>query len=233
MHWIHKFQLFLFDFDGLLVNTEELHFAAYQKMCFDRGFELKWDFKRFCQAAHLSARGLCDGIYAEFPALLAQEPRWEVLYQEKKMAYMELLHGGKLRLLSGVAELLEALQKAGIKRCVVTNSTKEQVECIKMSLPLLKSIPEWITREQYDKPKPAPDGYLKALERFARPGDLVIGFEDSLKGLSSLEAAGCPGVLICPAFHPQMQTVQGKGILHFDSFRQIPADTWIFNADEK
>src|SRR3990172_6839619 len=50
MHWIYQFQLFLFDFDGLLVNTEDLHFAAYQKMCCDRGFELKWDFERFCQA---------------------------------------------------------------------------------------------------------------------------------------------------------------------------------------
>ena len=224
MHWIYQFQLFLFDFDGLLVNTEDLHFSAYQKMCCDRGFELKWDFERFCQAAHLSSTGLRDGIYAEFPALLKEEPRWEVLYQEKKMAYMALLLEGKLQMLPGVAELLEALQTAGIKRCVVTNSTKEQVECIKKLLPLLKSLPEWITREQYDKPKPAPDGYLKALERFAFPGDQVIGFEDSLKGLSSLEAAGCRGVLICPAFHPQMQTVLGKGILHFDSFRHITAE---------
>ena len=33
MDWIKKYQLFLFDFDGLLVNTEEMHFLAYKQMC--------------------------------------------------------------------------------------------------------------------------------------------------------------------------------------------------------
>jgi len=235
MRWIHQFQLFLFDFDGLLVNTEDLHFAAYQKMCRDRGFELNWDFESFCKAAHFSSTGLKDGIYAEFPALFDQEPRWDVLYQEKKAAYMGLLQEGKLQLLPGVSEVLEALQKADIRRCVVTNSTKEQVECIKQALPLLKSIPVWITREQYEKPKPAPDGYLKALDQMAKPEDKVIGFEDSFRGLTSLEAAGCRGVLICPAFHPQMDSLQGKGVLHFESFSQISTDEMrrIFDADQK
>ncbi len=79
----------------------------------------------------------------------------------------------------GVEELLKELIELKSKRAVVTNSTKEQIETIKELLPLLKSIPLWITREDYENPKPAPDGYLKAMEVLADSGDRVIGFEDS------------------------------------------------------
>src|ERR1700733_13424255 len=164
LDWIHKYQLFLFDFDGLLVNTEELHFAAYVAMCKQRGFALNWSLARFFEAAHFSATGLRDAIYAEQPLLREQEPRWEVLYAEKKEAYMRLLASGNLSLMPGVASLLEELERAKIKRCVVTNSPQEQVELIRNALAPLRSIPHWITREQYQKPKPDPECYLKAIE---------------------------------------------------------------------
>ena len=97
MKWIHNYQLFLFDFDGLLVDTEPLHFKAYQEICRARGFSLDWDLKKFCWVAHTKASGMRDGLYTEFPELFTMEPRWEVLYQEKKDAYERLLKLGKLR----------------------------------------------------------------------------------------------------------------------------------------
>src|SRR5829696_6294078 len=117
MEWIHRFQLFLFDFDGLLVNTEHLHFAAYIEMCRGRGFDLGWDFNRFCLAAHLSATGLKESIYSQFPELMAQEPDWSVLYAEKQKNYLDSLASGHLELMPGVEKLLHALQKANLKRC--------------------------------------------------------------------------------------------------------------------
>ncbi|MBI2742589.1 MAG: HAD family phosphatase [Chlamydiales bacterium] len=218
--WIHRYQLFLFDFDGLLVNTEDLHYAAYVEMCKERGFDLDWSMERFFEAAHFNATGLREGIYAKFPALFAQEPRWEVLYEEKKRAYMRLLMSGKLSLMPGVAPLLKELETAGIKRCVVTNSTAEQTECIRDLLPELKSIPEWITRESYAHPKPHPECYQKAVEKLGRPGDRVIGFEDSFRGFQALTGAGVKGVLIAPRSHPQTPSLP-QGILHFESFSEI------------
>jgi beta-phosphoglucomutase len=222
LDWIHNYQLFLFDFDGLLVNTEELHFAAYVAMCGRRGFDLNWSLSRFFEAAHVSATGLRDAIYAEQPLLQEQEPRWEVLYAEKKEAYMQLLASGNLSLLPGVASLLEALERATIKRCVVTNSPKEQIELIRNNLAPLRSIPHWITREQYQKPKPDPECYMKAIERLGSPGDKIIGFEDSWRGFQALRGAGAKGVLIAPHAHPQSKHLP-KDILHFESLEKIPA----------
>ena len=76
MQWIYKYQLFLFDFDGLLVDTESLHYQAYINMCATRGFDLTWNFHRYSEAAHHESTGLRDQIYAEFPKLKAEAHRY-------------------------------------------------------------------------------------------------------------------------------------------------------------
>jgi beta-phosphoglucomutase len=218
--WIKNYQLFLFDFDGLLVNTEELHFAAYITMCQRRGFKLAWSLEQFFSAAHFDAHGLKNAIYEEFPELYKQEPKWEVLYAEKKQAYMQLLESGKLSLMPGVSRLLKELDQEKILRCVVTNSTKEQVGRIQELLPELRSIPHWITRENYTHPKPDPECYRFAVKSYAKPGDRIIGFEDSFRGFQALSGADVKAVLIAPTEHPQMKTLP-KDILYFNSFDKI------------
>lgn len=219
MDWIHNYQLFLFDFDGLLVNTEELHHAAYIKMCKDRGFDLKWSFIDFCALAHSSATALREAILTEFPAL--QAISWDVLYKEKKREYFKILQQNRMQLMPGVEKLLLALEAAGIRRCVATNSALEQIEEIKKALPVLNTIPVWITREDYTQPKPAPDAYLTALKRLLQPGDKIIGFEDSLRGVQALQAANVPPVLICDSSHPQLQDPALRGVPFFSSFETI------------
>lgn len=200
MQWIHNYQLFLFDFDGVLVNTEELHYRAYQKMCADRGFSLEWPWKTYIRAAMFESTGLKEGVYRALPALYAQEPNWDVLYAEKKQAYADLLRRREVKLMPGVESLLQALEEAKIKRCVVTHSALEQIEIISSYLPALKSIPNWITREDYSQPKPHPECYQKAVAIHALPNDKVIGFEDSPRGLKALLGSSAEGVLLSSSF---------------------------------
>jgi len=222
MEWIRNYHLFLFDFDGILVNTEELHFAAYREMCRARGINLDWDLNTFFQSAHLSATALRENLYATFPQLYAQEPRWEVLYDEKKAVYQRLIEKESVKLLPGVEPLLKALERAEVCRCVVTHSSKVQVEAIQDQLPLLKTIPRWVTRECYDKPKPNPESYRKAIEVMGKEGDRIIGFEDSIKGLTALINAGVKdSILVCSSDHPQMNSPIPQGARHFSSFLEI------------
>jgi HAD superfamily hydrolase (TIGR01509 family) len=222
MQWIEKFDLFLFDFDGLLVNSEELHFKAYKEMCHRRGFALSWDINQFFKAAHLSAVGIKEGLKVLFPKMFEAGTPWEVLYAEKKSIYEDLLRKGNLSLLPGVEVLLKQLAQRGKKRCVVTNSALVQVERIQSQISVLQTIPRWFTREDYERPKPAPDGYLKALGELKEPGDRVIGFEDSLRGYESLKSAGVEtGVLICPLDHPQLELKVDDGRLHVTSFEEL------------
>lgn len=216
MDWIHKFQLFLFDFDGLLVNTEHLHYQAYVNMLSKRGCRVLWSFAQFCSLAHLNADALKEQIYLEFPLL---DPDWQMLYSEKKKIYIELLASGKVEIMPGVFSLLKELEKAKIRRCVVTNSGLEQIQMIREQQSILQTIPHWITREDYSLPKPNPECYLRAIELYGKDGDRIIGFEDSLRGLTALQQTPALPVLICDTQHPLFR--EAKGAIHFRSLNDI------------
>ncbi len=221
MHWIYNYQLFLFDFDGLLVNTEEVHFAAYRRLCRLYGFELNWSFDRYCQAAHYHPEGLRDQIYAEFPALREKEPSWDILYAQKKQAMLDLVQEGAIHLMPGVCKLLSELQKSHIKRCVVTHSPDNLVQEIRKQNPILDTIPVWITREDYSLPKPHPECYQIAIQRLAQENDRVIGFEDTPRGLKALMGSSAEPVLICTAQYPEIPGFLQSGVRHYSSLEQV------------
>jgi len=221
MQWIKEFQLFLFDFDGLLVNTEEIHYLAYKRMCKNRGVDLEWDFDQYCRIAHYSADGLREQIYAQYPKLRDREPLWDILYAEKKRAVAELLHEGAVHLMPGVMELLIALDDASIPRCVVTHSPDELVVIAKNKNPVLNTIPVWFTREHYSQPKPHPECYLMAIEALSRAGDKVVGFEDTPRGLKALLATRAKPILISQVNYPEIPSFIEKGAQHFPSFERI------------
>lgn len=221
MRWISEFQLFLFDLDGLLVNTEELHFAAYKRMLQQRGYTLRWDFATYFKIAQQDAEAPKRYIYAEFPELQKAQPDWSVLYAEKKQAYLDLLESESAPLMPGVQQLLESLEQRAVKRVVVTHSGKSLVEALCKKNPTLSSIPNWITREDYILPKPAPDGYLKAIRDFAAAHDRVIGFEDSSRGLRSLMATPATPILVNAIDEELCRVTKAQGVKVFTSFLEV------------
>jgi HAD superfamily hydrolase (TIGR01509 family) len=221
MKWIHNFQLFLFDFDGLLVNTEHLHYQAYVNMLAQRGYTLSLSFANFLELAHFNSTAWKEALYASIPDL---EPNWEILYGEKKGAYLSLLTSGKVELMAGAEKLLRALEGAKIQRCVVTHSILEHVKLICGRIPILQTVPHWITREDYEKPKPNPECYLKAIAMFGKRGDRIIGFEDSVRGLQALKQTPAYPVLICPKHHPLLDIALEGGGTHFESLDKIFID---------
>jgi beta-phosphoglucomutase len=221
MKWIYDYQLFLFDLDGLLVNTEEIHYLAYQRMCASHGFKLDWDFNRYCQAAHYHQEGLRDQIYTEFPALKAKEPSWNILYEQKKQAMVDLYSEGAIHMMPGAQKLLEMLNKSKIKRCVVTHSSDDLVKAIRKQNPILDTIPVWFTRENYTHPKPHPECYLNAIEKLAAKNDQVIGFEDTPRGLKALMGTRAQPVLISQIPYPEIPSFLQVGVWHYPSFSSM------------
>lgn len=225
MDWIHNYQLFLFDFDGILVNSEELHYRAYKKVCLERGFSLQWDLNTYFRHAMYSATGLQEGIYREFPDLKRAESDWAILYQEKKKAYYDLLNTEGVSLMPGVQELLSELESVGIKRCVVTHSLEAQVSFIRKKNPILNSIPFWVTRECYTEPKPSSECYKKAIALYAEDRDSIIGFEDSPRGLQALLGTRAKAMFVTEFFHNneivELSQRLGKEFSHVNSLHSI------------
>lgn len=221
MEPIQNYNLYLFDLDGLLVNTEEIHFLAYKKMCANRGATLDWDFNRYCQAAHYDSEGLRLQIYDACPKLFQQEQDWQVLYREKQTIIKDLLRSDEVALMPGAEELLTMLKDKNLNRAVVTHSPDELISIIRDKLPLLNTIPHWITRHQYTKPKPNPECYLKAIELLAKPGDKVIGFEDSPRGMTALLGSSAKPILVCQAEYPEIKGFLEMGVERFRSLKEV------------
>ena len=216
--WVDSFQLYLFDLDGLLVNTEELHYRAYVEMCRQRGFTLPWSFSEYFQIAQLDSEAPKRYIYNQFPELERQEPDWHQLYKEKKGAYLNLLEKEGAPLMSGTAEMLTLLEQKNKKRCVVTHSQHELVEKLKKKQPILNTIPYWLTREDYERPKPDPSGYIKAIKLYAEPDDSIVGFEDSLRGMNALSQSQAVVIYINPFDERTKEYFRKEGYSVYNSF---------------
>lgn len=218
-----KFLLYCFDFDGLLVDSERVRFDAYARACSELG--VCFPFPTFSSFQN-QLRGGSIAVYeilkskhqdsASFPAL------WQTLAEKARSCYMESL--GQVNLLPGVESLLKRLHSRGTKMCVVTNSKTQVVTPIRAHLEVLNLIPHWFTRETYREPKPAPEPYVYAREQVApsTPAELVVGFEDSFKGILSIKSAGFYPVWVHSevlnevAAHPEM-----RDVLHISSFEEI------------
>lgn len=216
-----EFDLFMFDFDGLLVDTERGHYEAYRRMCRNRGIELGWDFVKYCSFAHYSHDGLQHALYAEFPELLAEEPTWSILYKEKTKAIIDLYHEGAIQLMPGVEDILTELADRNLNRCVVTHSASELVQILRKQYPILNTIPHWITREHYQKAKPDPECYVTAMARLMNADGKAIGFEDTVRGLRAVMGSGAQGVLVTSMNYPEIEDVVKAGAKHYLTMHDV------------
>lgn len=184
--WVARFDLFLLDFDGLLVNTEKLHFLSYKQMVESLGFNFPIDYSTYCSGAHISTEALKDLIYTRCENLFQTYPDWTKIREIKQQIYLQHLQNGNIELMKGVDILIQSICHFGKRACIVTNSPFEQISLVEEKLPELKKISYRITREDYKIPKPDGDSYKTAIKKYGLTNDKIIGFEDSTKGVQAL-----------------------------------------------
>ncbi|NBO24091.1 MAG: HAD family phosphatase [Chlamydiae bacterium] len=214
-NWVNQFDLLLLDFDGLLVNTEKLHYSAYKKMVESLGFSFPIDYPTYCQGAHISTEVLKNLIYSNCPNLQLHHPDFMAIREIKQKFYLEFLSQGTIELMPGVATLIDSINYFKKKACIVTNSPLEQIELVEKYLPILKKIPFKITREHYQAPKPNGECYREAITRHGSFGDKIIGFEDSTKGIEALIDAQVFSIEI------NSQAGPSKAMLKFPDFFSV------------
>ena len=106
---LNDFDLFLFDFDGLLVDTEHLHYQAYKATLQELGLHLPWSLKDYFAIAQVSSEHLRATLLETFPSLKAIG--WDQIYAEKKKNYLKLLKENKTQFMPGALPLLQYLHQ--------------------------------------------------------------------------------------------------------------------------
>lgn len=178
----------LFDFDGVLVDSENHHVAAWQRVFTVLGWHVTEPAAAL--AGTLDDRAFAARIFTEWGAPEADLDGWIA----RKQAITTMLLRDAPRLYPGVRELVGRLSGRA-KLVVVTSTWRGNVEAALGSAGLLDAFETVVAKEDVETGKPAPDPYQTALRRL-RLRSSAVALEDSPGGLASARAAGIKAVAV-------------------------------------
>jgi HAD superfamily hydrolase (TIGR01509 family) len=190
----------IFDVDGTLAETEELHRQAFNETFEAAG--LNWHWNRAAYRKLLEVAGGKERIahyIAVTPGCAAADAeRIAELHAAKTRRYTELVAAGAAPLRPGVARLVAEARHAGIPIAIATTTSQPNVEALIEASFGKQDRAAFVVIGAGDvvpAKKPAPDIYRYVLDRLALPAASCVAFEDSVNGLKSAQAAGVPAVV--------------------------------------
>jgi len=174
----------IFDFDGLIVDTEVAEFEAWREVYAGHGAELTLEVWADVVG---SAQGYFDPV-AYLEGLIGRPVDRAKVQAQRRRRTMEIIE--ELPILPGVLEYLDEARDRGLLLGVASNSSHEWVEGHLARKGLLDRFDVIRCAEDVEKAKPAPDLYLSALSALDARPDEAIAFEDSPHGARAAVAAG-------------------------------------------
>jgi HAD superfamily hydrolase (TIGR01509 family) len=180
----------IFDFDGLILDTETAVYEGWREIYVEHGHPLPLETWAQCVGSDF---GLYDPA-ADLESLIGKLLDWPFLHARRRQRVAEILQGKDA--LPGVrARLLEAADR-DIPCAVASSSPHEWVDKWLKQLGLWDYFANVTCLEDTGKVKPDPSLFLHAASKLeVDPGDAVV-FEDSLNGLRAAHAAGMRCVVV-------------------------------------
>ena len=182
------FDLYIFDLDGTLINTEILHYESYKETLEHFNYNKEFTYNEYCKLIHYD-----DEL---FKTIVSSELNinYNKFYEYKKDLYIKKLNDN-LKLNIYVEDFLTNLFNNNIKTAIVSHSEQDTIDIILKKIPLLKKCNIILSRDDYVNRKPHPECYIKILDYFPECHN-PIGFEDSYKGYKSLDETQITSVLV-------------------------------------
>lgn len=182
----------VFDFDGVLADTEPLHFATYQEIFAGLGVTLtREDY-------YVNYLGYDDeGVFRAMAAAQGWEPdaaRITALISEKSRVFEELIAGNGV-LYPGAAACIERLAPA-LPVGIASGALRQEIQMILERAGLIRHFRFIVAAGDTVNSKPSPDPYIRAAQLHGAPPAACLAIEDSRWGIVSAKAAGlkCVGI---------------------------------------
>jgi HAD superfamily hydrolase (TIGR01509 family) len=182
----------IFDVDGTLAETEELHRTAFNAAFAAAGLPWLWDVPLYARL--LKVTGGKERI-AHHLTLLPDPPPLDhaaiaALHADKTARYTSMVNAGGLALRPGVAALVERAQAAGLRLAIATTTSRPNVDALLARTFGSNPFDVIVAGDEVPTKKPAPDVYLEALRRLDLPAAACVAIEDTEQGLASALGAG-------------------------------------------
>lgn len=178
----------IFDFDGLIIDTETAWYEAFKESLNFHQAELPLEEFAKCIGTDDTV------LYEYFRKQLGESCNTEEIKSRAYEIHKEKMAAVQAR--EGVKEYLQEAKRSGYKIALASSSSREWVNHFLGKLSLLSYFEVIVTRDDVEKVKPAPDLYLKALNDLNIEAGEAIVFEDSLNGLNAAVAAGLKCVIV-------------------------------------
>lgn len=179
-----RFSAVLFDFDGVLVDTEWAIYEAWYRTFRAHGHPLPLEIYTQCIGSDFDTWS--PKVHLE--ELTGRSFDWHQLDEARQVEIRrDLEQAGPM---PGVVNLLEKLKAAGIPAAVVSSSSHQWVDGWLEKLGLMPYFKTVVCRGDAPRIKPAPDLWLEAIRRLDLPAGECLAIEDSLNGVKSSKEAG-------------------------------------------
>ncbi|HVC19583.1 MAG TPA: HAD family phosphatase [Vicinamibacterales bacterium] len=185
-------QAVVFDFDGVIADTEPLHLRAYQDILADAGITLT-EMDYYARYLGYDDAGAFRAIARDSGRTLDEEALRD--FVARKAQRFEALEAAGALLFPGAIEC--------VRRCaaqwplaVASGALRREIDLVLAQAGLRGYFQLVVAAEDTPKSKPAPDPYLRALDELRRTTGIAIeagravAIEDSLWGIQSARAAG-------------------------------------------
>lgn len=207
----------IWDVDGTLVDTAELHFRAWQEVCREHGR----DFTRADFAATFGQRNpeiirKLFGDRFDDAAIAALGDRKEVQYRAAAAQGVELL--------PGVRTLVEELHAAGFVQAIGSSAPHANLELILRLTGIARHFAAVVGSEDTQRGKPDPQVFLVAAERLGVAPARCVVFEDAVAGVQAARAGGMKSVAVrFVGHHPESLLRQAGADLVVETLEKVSA----------
>ena len=194
---------FIFDWDGVVVDSSKQHEESWERLSAARGLPL--------YEGHFKA-----GFGKKNSFIIPNMLKWssdaeeiERLGDQKEAYYREIVRESGLEALPGVAAFLSELKSSGCHACVGSSTPRENIETVMSLIRLEGAFVDIVAAEDVGKGKPDPEVFLKAASALRKEPERCVVFEDSYSGIEAALAGGMMVVAIATTH--RRNALEGRG----------------------
>jgi len=183
---------FIFDLDGVLVDTAEFHYRGWKRLADEEGLP-------FDRRANEALRGISrrESLLLILKDRILPESKIQEMMERKNRYYVEFIQEvTPADMLPGACELLLEIRSAGLKSAIgsASKNTCQVVDKLGIAS-LIDAISDGYSVEN---PKPAPDLFLNAAAQLGLPPAECVVVEDAAAGIEAAKAGGFRSIGLGP-----------------------------------
>lgn len=205
---------FIFDWDGVVVDSSAQHEASWERLASEQGLPLfEGHFKQ--------------GFGKRNQLIIPEILKWtndpveiERLGDRKEVLYRQILLETGVEPLPGVRGFVESLRAAQISYAVGSSTPRENIDAVMDGAGMSGLFEKIVAAEDVARGKPDPEVFLKASASVGVPAESCIVFEDSFSGIEAGIAGGMTVVALATTH--SRENLEGRGAtLIVESFEEL------------